>query len=135
VQWQVLLRCLLGNTYAGNELMAVQLISLIYGEGFHIFKPNVPVDHDEYDLKILIKHHLCFGPFPVSYNEIADKERLAVLTWIMENSPVESMKPFNLTTSREICEEDKDFVLKAMKLDPRERPSAQELLGDRWFDS
>jgi hypothetical protein len=26
-------------------------------EGFHIFKPDVPVDHDEYNVKILRKHH------------------------------------------------------------------------------
>lgn len=65
----------------------MQLISLLYGEGFHIFKPDVPADHDEYDTEILMKHHRCFGPFPESYEEIADHERLAVLVWIMQNSP------------------------------------------------
>ena len=39
-------------TFAGwhlqpGHVLAMQLISLIYGEGFHIFKPDVPVD-DEY---------------------------------------------------------------------------------------
>lgn len=111
----------------------MQLISLIYGEGFHIFKPDVPVDHDEYDLKILMKHHRCFGPFPESYEEIADQERLAVLVWIMQNSPPETLRPFHLTTAREICQEDKEFVLRAMKLDPRDRPTAQQLLEDKWF--
>ncbi|PGH06135.1 STE/STE20 protein kinase [Blastomyces parvus] len=110
-----------------------KLISLIYGEGFHIFKPDVPVDHDEYEIKILTKHHRCFGPFPASYEQIADQERLAVLLWIMQNTPRETLKPFHLTTTREICEEDKEFVLKAMKLDPRDRPTAQELLADKWF--
>jgi hypothetical protein len=110
-----------------------QIISLLYGEGFHIFKPDVPVDDDDYDIKILKKHHQCFGPFPESYEQIADQERLAVLVWIMQNTPSESMKPFRLTTSREICEEDKSFVLKVMKLDPRDRPTASELLKDRWF--
>ncbi|EGC45657.1 serine/threonine protein kinase [Histoplasma capsulatum var. duboisii H88] len=68
---------------------------------FHIFKPDVPVDHDEYDTKILMKHHRCFGPFPESYEEIADQERLAVLVWIMQNSPPETLRPFHLTTARE----------------------------------
>jgi serine/threonine protein kinase len=80
-----------------------------------------------------MKHHRCFGPFPDSYKDIADQGRLAALVWIMQNSPPETMKPFHLTTAREISQEDKEFVLKAMKLDPRDRPTAQELLEDKWF--
>ncbi|KAE8333923.1 serine/threonine protein kinase [Aspergillus sergii] len=111
------------------------LISLIYGQGFHIFKPNVSFDSDEYDLKILMKHHQCFGPFPISYEEIASQDRLAVLAWIIQNTPPETLKPFHLTTSREISQEDKEFVLKIMKLDPRDRPTADALLGDGWFSA
>ncbi|KAK2746779.1 hypothetical protein FQN55_005506 [Onygenales sp. PD_40] len=111
----------------------VMLISLLYGEGFHIFKPDAPVNHDEYDLKILIKHHRCFGPFPISFREIADEERVEVLLWIMENTPAHTMKPFRYTTPREICPEDKEFVLRIMKLDPRDRPTARQLLEDGWF--
>jgi serine/threonine protein kinase len=110
-----------------------QLISLLYGEGFHIFKPNVPPDHEDYDTDILLKHHRCFGPFPKSYAEIADEQRLAVLVWIMENSPAETLRPFHLTTEKEISQEDKEFVLRPMKLDPRDRPSARQLLEDNWF--
>lgn len=111
----------------------MQVISLLYGKGFHIFKPDVPVGHDEYDVKILMKHHRCFGPFPESYEEIADQQRLATLVWIMQNSPSETLKPFHLTTTREISQEDKEFVLKLMKLDPRDRPTAQQALDDTWF--
>lgn len=64
-------------------LTGIQLISLLYGEGFCIFKPDVPVDHEDYDLKILMKHHQCFGPFPTSYDEIATPERQAFLLWVM----------------------------------------------------
>ncbi|KAL3484236.1 kinase-like domain-containing protein [Aspergillus germanicus] len=87
------------------------LISLLYGEGFHIFKPNVPPDHGDYDTDILLEHHRCFEPFPKSYAEIADETRLAVL----------------------ISREDKKFVLRSMNLDPRNRPSARQLLEDEWF--
>jgi hypothetical protein len=111
----------------------MQLISLLYGDGFHIFKPDVPADHDEYDVKILMKYHRCFGPFPESYEEIADQERLAVLVWVMQNSPPETLRPFHLTTTQEICQEDKGFVLRIMKLDPRDRPTARQLLDDEWF--
>ncbi|KJX93686.1 serine/threonine protein kinase [Zymoseptoria brevis] len=109
------------------------LISLLYGGGFHIFSPGVPVEDDAYDLKILMRHHQCFGPFPISYEEIADEGRLGVLMWIMENTPKESLKPFARTTIREISEEDKKFVLKIMKLDPRDRPTVGQLLEDEWF--
>ncbi|GFF95398.1 serine/threonine protein kinase [Aspergillus lentulus] len=50
----------------------ILLISLLYGDGFHIFKPNVPADHDEYNVKILMKHYRCFGLFIESYEQIAD---------------------------------------------------------------
>lgn len=116
-----------------TDFSSLQLISLIYGEGFHIFKPDVPVDHEDYDIKILYKHHRCFGPFPESYEQITNQDKLGVLTYIMQTSPAESLRPFHLTTAREICEEDKEFVLKMMKLDPRDRPTAEELLGDKWF--
>ena len=69
----------------------------------------------------------------MSYEEIVDWQRLAVLAWVMQNSSAETLRPFHLTTPREICAQDKKFVLKAMKLDPRDRPSAQELLGNKWF--
>lgn len=106
----------------------------MYGDGFHIFKPDVSVDNDEYDIKILIRHHRCFGPFAESYEQIADQERLAVLVWIMQSTPPESMKPFHLTTARQICEKDKEFVLKIMKLDPRDLLTAKDLLEDKWFE-
>lgn len=92
------------------------------------------MDHEYYDVEIFKKHHRCFGPFPLSYEEIADRQRLAVITWVMQNSPAEMLRPFHLTTPRGICVEDKEFVLKTMKFDPRDRPSTQELLGDKWFN-
>ncbi len=105
----------------------------MYGENFHLFKPDVPVDHDEYAIEVLRKHHRCFGPFPVSYEQIADEEKLGVLTWIMNTTPRETLRPFRFTTEKEICKEDRDFVCKIMQLDPRDRPTAQELLQDEWF--
>ncbi|KAI1878809.1 hypothetical protein JX265_002986 [Neoarthrinium moseri] len=109
------------------------LISLMYGGGFHIFKPDVPADHDEYDIKILMKHHQCFGPFPISYEEIANQDQLAALTWVMDNCPKTTLKPFRFTTEREISREDRMFIYKIMKMDPRDRPSARELLTDAWL--
>ena len=118
-----------------RSLCHAQLIALIWGENWFIFKPDVPVDHEEYELKILMKQHQFFGPFPLSYKEIADDETLAILTYVMHGVPPERMKPFRLITEREISKEDKAFILKIMKLDPRDRPTAKELLQDEWITS
>lgn len=58
----------------------MQLINLMYKKEFHIFKFDVFVNHDEYDIKIFMKHHRCFESFFVLYEKIANQERLAVLT-------------------------------------------------------
>ncbi|KAI1945581.1 hypothetical protein LOZ12_002370 [Ophidiomyces ophidiicola] len=94
-------------------------LTLLYGGGFHIFKINVPIDHEGYEIKILLKHYQCFGPLPKSYVEIADHTRLQAIMWVMDNCPPDTLKPFHLTTARKICQEDKEFVLKMMKLDSR----------------
>lgn len=51
----------------------------------------------------------------------------------MENTPADTMKPFCYATPQEICPEDKEFVLRIMELDPRDRPTARQLLEDGWF--
>lgn len=101
------------------------MISLLYGGNLHISKPDVPADHEGYDMGVLKRHHQCFGTLPFSYQEIADDDRLEVLTWVMENTLSGSMGPFRNTTSREIGNEDQEFLLRIMELDPRKRPSAQ----------
>ena len=46
---------------------------------------------------------------------------------------VDKRTPFKLVSSREIAKEDREFVLKLMKLDTWDRPSAKELLQDAWL--
>lgn len=116
-------------------LLYVQLIFLLWGENWFIFAPGVAVSNQEYELKILMKMYQFFGPFPASYTEIADNETLAILTYIMNSVPDAERKPFQNVGEREISKEDKAFILKIMKLDPRDRPTAKELLQDEWFTS
>ncbi|WPH03552.1 Hypothetical protein R9X50_00643300 [Acrodontium crateriforme] len=92
------------------------------------------VDDEEYDLKILIRHHQSLGRFPLSCEEIADDERLEVLTGKMQNTPPQSLMLFHRTTLRETTQQDKNFVFSIMKMDPRDRPTAEQLLNDEWFD-
>lgn len=70
-----------------------------------------------------------FGPFPPNYSENPDT--MTVINFINNSGPPE--KPFHLVTTREIPTADKKFILKVMKLDPRERPTVEELLDDEWF--
>lgn len=106
---------------------------MLYGDNFFIFKPKVPADHEEYELKILERQLEFFGPFPLTYREICPPDLLNVLAYVMESISSERKKPFSRITEKEVCREDKDFILKIMRLDPRDRPTAVELLNDEWF--
>lgn len=112
------------------------MISLIYGRGFHIFKPDVKSDSDEYHLKILVLHNDFFGPFPWSYQELVEGDKLDAVEFAMAVTlQSESQKPFMSITRTEIIDEDKVFLMRIMKLDPRDRPTVDELLKDEWFTS
>lgn len=86
-----------------------------------------------YDTKVVAHQHQWFGPFPISYKEIADEETQEAIVGIMSVVPPEKMKPFQRLSEREISNEDKAFVLSIMELDPRDRPKVRELLQDEWF--
>jgi hypothetical protein len=53
--------------------------------------------------------------------------------YLMHEIPQSQTTPFSRTTEREVSLNDKEFISKIMKLDWRDRPTAQELLNDRWF--
>jgi serine/threonine protein kinase len=108
---------------------------LIYGDEFNLFRlRDVHFGHDEYELKILMRQFQYFGPFPAKYEELADEETVAVILYLMEQIPQSELAPFHRTTEREVSPEDKEFIGKILKMDPRDRPSAKELLQDPWFE-
>lgn len=45
---------------------------------------------------------------------------------------VKEYRPFEGTSLTEIARADRNFICKMMKLDPRDRPTAEELLDDGW---
>ncbi|KAI9935088.1 hypothetical protein AWENTII_005357 [Aspergillus wentii] len=77
------------------------VISLIWGDNFFIFKPDVPRGHDGYEFKILEKYHIYFGPCPPSFVDLADDETLAILSYIMDNISREKLRPFSQASQRE----------------------------------
>jgi serine/threonine protein kinase len=73
------------------------------------------------------------GPFPGKYSEIADEDTVEVILWLMEQIPRDKLTPFHCITEKEMCKKDKEFVGSMMKMDPRDRPTARELLEHDWF--
>jgi serine/threonine protein kinase len=86
-----------------------------------------------HDTNIVVNQHKWFGPSPLSYKEIADQDTQEAILGIMSVVSLDKLTPFRYLSEREICHADKQFVLKIMKLDPRDRPTANQLLQDEWF--
>lgn len=77
-----------------------------------------------------------FGPVPLSYEDIANEERLGILTaainYVNENK---LQLPFSVSEDEELLKEDRDCIMRMMKLDPRDRPTAKDILQDEWLKS
>ncbi|RWA07302.1 hypothetical protein EKO27_g7801 [Xylaria grammica] len=71
--------------------------------------------------------------FGTVVREIFNDEILMSIVYLMEMIPQDTMTSFRFVTEREVAKEDKDFVLKIMQMDWRDRPTAEELLRDEWF--
>ena len=88
-------------------------------------------------MHVLIRQIATFGPAPASYvSLIADEDdsRWEVLgTAIQFIKDNDRIRPFALAKDKCLTEEDKEFILNVMKFDPRDRPTAGELLRDKWF--
>ncbi|KAI4143049.1 MAG: hypothetical protein L6R39_004722 [Caloplaca ligustica] len=116
--------------------LGATLISLIFGDNWHICCPaKISFDDEHYNFWVLVEQIRRFGPFHESFEEIAEPERLAFCTaaidYINENR---KWLPFAICVDKELARPDRDFIARMMKLDPRDRPTARELLQDAWFN-
>ncbi|GAB1312314.1 Serine/threonine protein kinase [Madurella fahalii] len=110
------------------------MLSLWFGGGYHLFNPKVEMvdpEDDAYELTVLKRMHKFFGPYPQSYNDFNDLGTMTIINFINRQGP--PAKPFARAGPMEILPADKEFILQIMKLDPRDRPAAEELLADVWF--
>ncbi|KAJ8128990.1 hypothetical protein O1611_g4640 [Lasiodiplodia mahajangana] len=122
------------NTATDIWSFGTVVISLLYGGDFNIFRPkDVRYGDETYGLEVLKSQFRYFGPFPSKVQEIFNVETLTSIVHLMDLVPPQAMTPFRHVTEREVAKEDKDFVLKIMKMDWRDRPTAKELLSDEWF--
>jgi len=111
----------------------MQVLSLLYGGDYHLFNPRidgVKSDDEGYEVIVLRRMYKFFGPFPESYGDF-DTDTITIVNILNHEGP--PAKPFQLVTKREIPAADNKFILKIMKLDPRDRPTAEQLLSDEWF--
>ena len=120
------------NTATDIWSFGATLLSMLFGD-IHMFKPRVPMDHEDYEREILRRMHVFFGPYPLTYQEFASESALTLLADVMESVPQTARKPFHMLRDKELTVEDKAFLLKIMKLDPRDRPTAGQLRRDEWF--
>ncbi|KAI1268129.1 kinase-like protein [Xylariaceae sp. FL1019] len=110
------------------------IVSLLFGGGYHIFNPRnegITKDDPMYLPIVLRRMYMFFGPFPTSYNDFSDPVTMHVINSLNRGPPPQ--KPFELATAKEVPPADMRFILKIMKLDPRDRPTAEQLLADEWF--
>ncbi|PTU24175.1 hypothetical protein P175DRAFT_0513207 [Aspergillus ochraceoroseus IBT 24754] len=116
------------NTATDIWSFGTALISLIYGGDFNLFRPRtVPYGHEEYNLEVLKQQFRYFGPFPEKYAEIASPETVPAILYLMHEIPQQR--------NVEVSLKDKAFISKIMMLDWRDRPTAKELLRDKWFQA
>ncbi|KAG4434852.1 hypothetical protein IFR05_009646 [Cadophora sp. M221] len=116
------------------------LISLIWGFGWHIFKPDpkdAGPDDESYPNHVLVKQIAYFGPLPLSYFDFLpqDDERWEFIgdatQYIIDH---QKWKPFVEAEDKELAEDDRRFVRSIMRMNPRDRPTAGELLRDPWLE-
>lgn len=105
-----------------------------------MFKPDskdATADDEEYLIHVIIRQLAHFGPVPKSYKDLIPREdgdRWSILAsatqYIRDN---QKQKTFNLIQDDCLTEIDREFLLKVMKLGPRDRSTARQLLQDKWF--
>ncbi|KAL5328463.1 hypothetical protein ACEPPN_001962 [Leptodophora sp. 'Broadleaf-Isolate-01'] len=129
-----------GHMIGAHMFRSSELISLIWGFGWHIFKPDpkdAEPDDEVYPNHVLVKQIAYFGPLPLSYFDFLPKEDERwefigdATQYIIDH---QKWKPFAQAEDKELAEEDRTFICRVMRLDPRNRPTAEELLQDPWLE-
>jgi len=113
-----------------------KLVSLIIGKNWHIFAPDLDVNASdkEYLTKVSMKHVQWFGPYPEAFEFLASPEAIDGMVEVMNRMPRRDHTPFETLGEKSMRKGDKDFIMKMMKMDPNERPTAAQLLQDEWFE-
>ncbi|KAI0179788.1 serine/threonine protein kinase [Hypoxylon sp. FL1284] len=110
------------------------ILSLVHGGGYHQFDPGwegLQPEDQEYELTVLRRMYNSFGPFSPSIAEIIDLDTFEIIHFLIKEGPPRT--PLERWSTYEIPKADSEFLRRIMKLDPRDRPMVEEILGDEWF--
>ncbi len=115
-------------------LFSSQILSLVRGGGYHHFDPGwegfKPEDQD-YEITVLKRMYNTFGPFPPSIADIIDPDTFEIILFLNQQGPPQ--RPLQRWSKKEIPPADNEFIRRILKLDPRDRPTVEEILQDEWF--
>ncbi|KAI1000264.1 hypothetical protein K3495_g7934 [Podosphaera aphanis] len=134
------------NTSTDIWSFGLCVIGLLVGRYYNIMKPSdgatidrTTLDDPKYFRSVLKEHYRFFGPFESSFTELAEegktKERIeGVLNYLATKVKLMDRRGFiYFGIVNDIKKEEVEFIIRVMKLDPRDRPTARELLQDKWF--
>jgi hypothetical protein len=110
------------------------MLSLLFGGGYHLFNPKVekvnPED-DAYEFTGLKTNAQVLRPISAILQRL--QRRRNHDHHQLHQQPGASSEAIRSGRPEGDTPADKEFLLKIMKLDPRDRPTAEELLADTWF--
>ncbi|KAI1361455.1 serine/threonine protein kinase [Xylaria arbuscula] len=110
------------------------ILSLVHGGGYHHFDPGwegfKPEDQD-YEITVLKRMYSSVGPFPPSMAEIIGPDTFEVIHFLNQQGPPQ--RPLQRWSTKELPPADNEFIRRILKLDPRDRPTVEEILQDEWF--
>lgn len=75
-----------------------------------------------------------FWPLPSEVRGNCKHRNWHAILLLMHEIPQSQTTPFSRTTEGEVSLKDKEFISGMMKLDWRDRPTAQQLLESKWFE-
>ena len=106
----------------------------MHGSSYHHFDPGwegIKPEDQDYEITVLKRMYHSFGPFPPSIAEIVDPESFETIYFVNQQGPPQ--RPLQRWTTKEIPSADNRFIRRILKLDPRDRPTVEEILEDEWF--
>ena len=106
---------------------------LLTGTYFFV-PPRVEETDESFNTEVLLRQLRFFGPLPKKFAEIpgSETELIDALNQAMGGPEVERI--YRSTIESSMRNEDLDFLSYVMRIDPRDRPSAAELLHHPWFN-
>jgi serine/threonine protein kinase len=113
------------------QLICSQILSLVHGSGYHHFDPGwegIKPEDQDYEITVLKRMYHSFGPFPPSIADIIDPETFEIIHFVNQQGP--PLKPLQRWTTKQIPSADNMFIRRILRLDPRDRPTVEEILED-----